>query len=67
MAEIEISIFQQACLFRRVTSIEQLSTRINELELERNRKRCTISWQFTTNDARNKLQELYPDTTNKQD
>ena len=27
----------------------------------------TISWQFTTNEARDKLQDLYPDLTNKQD
>ena len=45
----------------------QLRTRINEVEIERNRQHCTISWQFTTNDARDKLRELYPDITNQPD
>lgn len=61
MAEIEISVFQRACLSRRVESMGQLRTRINDVELERNRQRCTISWQFTVNDARDKLHHLYPD------
>lgn len=52
MAEIEISVFQRACLSRRVESMGQLRTRINGVELERNRQHCTISWQFTTTDAR---------------
>lgn len=63
MAEIEISIFQRACLSRRVESMGQLCTHINEVELERNRQRCTICWQFTTNDARDKLHHVYPDIT----
>ena len=67
MAEIEISVFQRACLSRRVDSMGQLRTRINEVELERNRQHCTISWQFTTNDARHKLQDLYPDLASQQD
>lgn len=65
MAEIEISVFQRACLSRRVESMGQLRTRINETELERNRQQCTISWQFTTNDARDKLHHLYPDLNSK--
>lgn len=67
MAEIEISVFQRACLSRRVESMGQLRTRINETELERNRQRCTISWQFTTNDARDKLHHLYPDLRKQRD
>lgn len=61
MAEIEISIFQRACLSRRVESMGQLRTRINEVELAGNRQHCTISWQFTTNDARDKLPHVCPD------
>ena len=67
MAEIEISIFQQRCLSRRVNSLGELRTRINALELERNAQRCTISWRFTSNDARDKLHDLYPDLKHKQD
>jgi hypothetical protein len=61
MAEIEISIFQRGCLSRRMDCLATLRRRINTLELERNRQRCTISWQFTTTDARDKLHHLYPD------
>jgi DDE superfamily endonuclease len=67
MAEIEISVFQRACLSRRMESMVQLRTRINEVETQRNRQRCTISWQFTTNDARDKLQHVYPDLKKKGD
>lgn len=63
MAEIEISVFQRACLSRRVESMGQLRTRINEVELQRNRQGCTIFWQFTINDARDKLPHVYPDIT----
>ncbi|HEU5378088.1 MAG TPA: transposase [Ktedonobacteraceae bacterium] len=62
-AEIEISIFQRACLSRRVESMDQLRTLINKVELARNRQHCTISWQFPTNDARDKLPHVYPDIT----
>ena len=61
MAEIEISIFQRGCLSRRMDCLATLRRRINTLELKRNRERSTISWQFTANDAREKLHDLYPD------
>lgn len=61
MAEIEIGIFQRGCLSRRVDCVGTLRRRINALEMERNRARRTISWQFTCQDARSKLAHLYPD------
>jgi DDE superfamily endonuclease len=60
MAEIEISIFARGCLSRRVESMSALRTRIATLEKERNAQRCTISWRFTSHDARIKLHDLYP-------
>lgn len=60
MAEIEISIFARGCLSRRVESMQDLRQRIALLEAERNTQRCTISWRFTSNDARDKLHDLYP-------
>jgi hypothetical protein len=60
MAEIEISIFARGCLSRRVESMQDLRQRIATLEAERNAQRCTISWRFTANDARDKLHDLYP-------
>jgi DDE superfamily endonuclease len=67
MAEIEISIFQRGCLSRRMDCLATLRRRINTLELKRNRERRTISWQFTSRDARNKLHHFYPDLKHKQD
>ena len=67
MAEIEISIFARGCLSRRVASMQDLRQRIATLEAERNAQRCTISWRFTSNDARDKLHDLYPVINNQLD
>ncbi len=67
MAEIEISIFARGCLSRRVASLQDLRQRIVTLEAQRNAQRCTISWRFTSNDARDKLHDLSPVINNKLD
>jgi len=67
MAEIEISIFARGCLSRRVASMQDLRQRIATLETERNAQRCTISWRFTSNDARDKLHDLFPTVKNNLD
>jgi hypothetical protein len=67
MAEIEISIFARGCLSRRVESMQVLRQRIATLEAERNAQHCTISWRFTSRDARVKLQDLYPVVNNHLD
>jgi hypothetical protein len=67
MAEIEISIFARGCLSRRVESMHGLRQRTATLETDRNAQRCTISWRFTSTDARDKLHHLYPVVTHKAD
>lgn len=67
MAEIEISIFARGCLSRRVDSMQDLRQRLATLEAERNTQRCTISWRFTSTDARDKLHDLYPVVKNNLD
>ena len=67
MAEIEISIFARRCLSRWVASMQDLHQRLAILEAERNTQRCTISWRFTSNDARDKLHDLYPVINNQLD
>ncbi len=67
MAEIEIAIFARGCLSRRVESMHILRERIAALEAERNAQRCTISWRFTSHDARVKLHDLYPVVNNNLD
>ena len=67
MAEIEISIFARGCLSCRVASMQDLRQRIATLEDLRNAQRCTISWRFTSHDARDKLHDLYPVVNNQLD
>ena len=67
MAEIEISILTRGCLSRPCPDIETLCQRGGALEAERNAQRRTITWQFTTADARTKLHGLYPAVQTKVD
>jgi hypothetical protein len=60
MAEIEISVFERGCLSRPVGDLASLRRRVDVLERERNAARCTIHWQFTSQQARTKLADLYP-------
>ena len=67
MAEIEIGIFARGCWSRRIDNRQVLRERIATLEAERNAQGCTISWRFTSNDARVKLHDLYPIVKNNLD
>ncbi len=59
MAEIEIGIFERGCLSRRVASREELCSRVQALETERNTAMARICWRFTTPDARLKFARFY--------
>jgi hypothetical protein len=41
--------------------------RIATVEAQRNAHRCTISWRFTSRDARDKLHDLSPAVNNQLD
>jgi hypothetical protein len=58
-AEIEISVFERGCLSRPVPDTATLQQRVQALEAERNERRATIDWQFTSQQARLKLKKLY--------
>ena len=60
MAEIEIAILVRNALSRRLEDEATLRRRVSTVETERNAKRHGISWQFTSRDARRKLEQLYP-------
>lgn len=60
MAELEIAVFSRGCLKSRVGDRVTLERRVSALEAERNAARRTITWSFTTPDARAKLHRLYP-------
>ena len=60
MAEIEFSVLGRECLDRRIPSAEVLEREIAAYEQQRNRTKATINWRFTNQDARTKLDRLYP-------
>ena len=60
MAEIEIAILERNALSRRLPDEAALRRQVLAVETERNRHRRGIGWQFTSCDARRKLERLYP-------
>lgn len=60
IAEIEFGILQRQCLDRRIPDQETLRAEIDAWEKQRNADATPVNWRFTTEDARIKLQRLYP-------
>ena len=60
MAEIEFSVLARACLRGRNAGEDNLNKAANACVSERNAIGATIDWRFTAQDARRKLQRLYP-------
>lgn len=60
MAEIELSVFGRQCLDRRIPDEQTLKREIATLEEERNMAKASVNWQFTSQDARIKLKNIYP-------
>jgi hypothetical protein len=48
------------CLDRRIPDIDTLHREVAAWEQERNDQHATVSWHFTSADARDKLGRLYP-------
>ncbi len=59
MAEIELSAISKQCLDRRIPAKKLLEQEVLACVKERNEKEIKITWQFTTNDAREKLKRHY--------
>jgi hypothetical protein len=60
MAEIEIAILERNALSRRLEDEAALRRQVLAVETERNSQKRGIAWQFTSRDARHKLERLYP-------
>ena len=60
MAEIELSVLSRGCISRRIPDQETLKREIQAWQTQRNEQRTSMSWRFTTDDARIKLKKLYP-------
>lgn len=59
MAEIELSVLSKQCLDRRIGDIKTFSKEVYAWARQRDRQKATVSWQFTKNDAREKLGRHY--------
>lgn len=60
MVEIEFSVLSRQCTHRRIPSMDDLQTATTAWASRRSASRSTVDWQFTTADARLKMQSLYP-------
>jgi len=59
MIEIEFSAISRQCLNRRIPTIEQMEKEALAIVKERDEKRIKLSWQFSIESARNKLNRHY--------
>ena len=64
MAEIELSALSKQCLDRRIAEIRILDREVTAWSKRRNRLQTKITWQFTKNDAREKLDKHYQSIRN---
>ena len=62
IAEIEFSVLSRQCLSRRIPDQQPLKREVQAWQDRRNQQRATVKWRFTTDDARIKLNKLYPST-----
>lgn len=55
MAEVELSVFTGQGVDRRIPTVEQCAKEVTAWEQERNHKKATVAWRFTSQKARKKL------------
>lgn len=60
MAEIEFAVLANQCLDRRLGHVQTVKAEVAAWEEKRNAAQTTINWRFTVQDARQKLDYLYP-------
>ena len=60
MVELELSVLARQCLARRLPDLATVAAEVAAWEAARNAAGATVTWQFTTTDARAKLHRLYP-------
>jgi DDE superfamily endonuclease len=60
MAETELGVLAGDCLDRRMDSAEFVKTEVAAWEADRNHRKVMVRWRFTPEEARVKLEEVYP-------
>jgi len=63
MAELELSALSRQCLARRIPDIDTLSRQLESIVKERNKLEIKAKWQFTVENAREKLNRHYENVT----
>jgi transposase len=58
--ELEFAAAKKQCLGRRIGDIVELSCILQAWQDERNARRAGVRWTFQTQDARKKLEKIYP-------
>lgn len=62
VVEVEFSVLVRQCLRRRIGTLAEMATEVLAWIELRNQEGSSVEWQFTTDDARVKLNRLYPTT-----
>src|SRR5258707_156532 len=60
IAEIELSVLVRQGLAHNIATMQEFSEQVEQWQTARNQSGVTVRWQFTTADARIKLERLYP-------
>ncbi len=60
VAEIELRVLTVQCLSRRIADASTLRREVHAWEVARNNSGAHVDWQFTSQDARVHLKQLYP-------
>jgi hypothetical protein len=63
IAEYELSILARQCLRRRIPDKSSLQTEVSAWTSNRKAENTKTNWRFTTDDARTKLAQLFPQNT----
>ncbi len=63
MAELELSALSRICLARRIADMKTLSDELEMIVSERNKLEIKVKWQFTVDQARQKLSRHYEELT----
>lgn len=59
MIEIEFSALARGCLHQRIPTLKEWERQVLALVTERHEQRTKIDWQFSTEEARQKLSRHY--------
>ena len=60
ISEIELSVFKRQCVPGRIDSLGKMRRKSRLWNEDRNNRQTKVKWQFTNNEARIKLERLYP-------